>query len=205
MAGRCKIARSGPGEMPVGRDKAIEIRQLVLVAVADSLDAIKRDAAHLGQTGDCGCLHIHQPGPVGSGQAPLLRRICNPRTGRQPQIWVPQVSILRPGRRIDRIPNKLPAETLPGARIDHPGDAIGLARHNLLAQSPRPAGGNRQIDGTVLFDFGKGARCGIHAGPGTGGHPLAVIEAPSARDRRRCGVRAASRAPEASTLRAWRR
>src|ERR1035437_4090032 len=36
-------------KLSIGRDKAIEIRKFVAIAVADSLDAVKRNAAHPGE------------------------------------------------------------------------------------------------------------------------------------------------------------
>src|ERR1039458_7334923 len=51
-------------KLSVGRDKAIEIRKLVAVSVADALDAIKRNAAHPGEACDGRGLHVDEGGPL---------------------------------------------------------------------------------------------------------------------------------------------
>jgi hypothetical protein len=54
-------------ELTSWRDKSIEIRKLFAIAVADSLDTIKRDAVHLSEAGNpCG-LHVNQGSSVGGG------------------------------------------------------------------------------------------------------------------------------------------
>src|SRR5271157_3473741 len=158
-----KNEEPGQLKLPILRDKAIEIRQLVSIAVADSLHAIKRNAAHLGQPRNPRRLHVHQSSSVGGSQAQLLGRIRDSGTGHQPTIvW---------GARGDK--------AFPGAGVDNAGNVAGLSGRKLLAQGSRPAGGDDRIDGTILFDFGKGA-CGRgDASPGAGGNPLALVEAPT--------------------------
>src|ERR1039458_790835 len=62
----------GQFELAARRDKAIEIRQLVAASIADSLDAIKRDAPHLSQPSNPGGLHVNQGGRVSGGKTLLL-------------------------------------------------------------------------------------------------------------------------------------
>ena len=132
-------------------------------SVADSLDAIKRDAAHLGQTGDTRCLHVDEGGLVGFGEAQFFVGVGDSGAGHQPGI------IWGTGS------NK----ALPGSRIDDGGDVVGQAEQKLLAQGSRPAGGDHFVDGAGFFDLGKGA-CGRgNACSGAGGNPFALVEAPA--------------------------
>src|ERR1017187_5911446 len=71
-------------ESPIWQDKPIEIGQTVGVTVADSLDAIKGDAAHLRQPGDGGGFHVDKTGLVGAGKASLLSLIGDLGAGHNP-------------------------------------------------------------------------------------------------------------------------
>jgi hypothetical protein len=70
-----KNQETGQQKMASRREKVIEIRELFVVAVADSLDAIKRDATHGGQAGNPGSLHIDEGGLVCDGEALLLGNV----------------------------------------------------------------------------------------------------------------------------------
>ena len=113
-------------KLPIHRDKAVEIRQLISIAIADSLDAIKRDAAYLGQPRNAGCLHVDQAGFVGFGKALLFVDVGDPGTGDQPVIT---------GRTGGN-------KALSGAGIDDAGDVADLAGREFLAQCSRPADGD---------------------------------------------------------------
>ena len=67
--------------MPIRGDKAIEIRQIFGETVADTLDAMERDAAHGCESGDGGCLHVDKGGAVGGSQTEFFGSVCNPGTG----------------------------------------------------------------------------------------------------------------------------
>ena len=67
-----------PGNEP------IEIGQLLFEAIADSFYAVKRDAAHVGQTGDGSGFHVYKAGLVGGGESALFLLVGDFGTGRKP-------------------------------------------------------------------------------------------------------------------------
>jgi hypothetical protein len=68
-------------KLPIRQDKAIEIGQLVPIAIANAFDAMKRDATHLGHAGNRNCLHIDESGLVGGGKTLFLGRIGDALAG----------------------------------------------------------------------------------------------------------------------------
>src|ERR1035437_2667123 len=128
----------GQFKLAAGRDKPIEIWQLFAVSIADSLDAIKRDAPHPSQPRQTRGLHVNQGGRVSGGKTPFLRCIGDAGTGHQQAIsW-------RTGC------NK----TLPSTSVDDSGDIAGLDGSEVVAQGSRPAGGNDGCYGAEFFNLG---------------------------------------------------
>src|SRR5690348_7287802 len=59
-------------ELPVRREKWVEVRQMDCVAIADCFDAGERNSTHSRQPGHSGSLHIYQASRISGRQAALL-------------------------------------------------------------------------------------------------------------------------------------
>jgi hypothetical protein len=64
------------------------------------------------------------------------------------------------------------AKALAGLHVDDSGDVIGRAGGDFGAQCSGPADGKNQIDGTAIFNGGKGAGRGGLTGAGACGDPF---------------------------------
>ena len=146
--------------------------------------------AHGGEAGDGGGFHVDQAGAVGGGEAALLRLDRRPWGWWQARVCPAPASQLK---------------ALAGPDVDDAGDVVGAAGRDVGVECSGPADGEDEVDGAAVFDGGEGAGRGGLAGAGAGGDPLFFFGRAAPRTRRRCGCRAASRAPAASVRRAWRR
>ena len=178
--GTQKRKKGETGQYGTGRwrDEAVEIGKPVLKPVADALDAIERDLAHRGQPGDgCG-FHVDERGLVGRGQASFFGVIGNFGAGGQPRSPAPGIA----------------TKALARADVDHAGEIVGAAGSKIRRKGAGPADGEDKIDGSAVFNGGKGARGGGLAGSGAGCDPFVFRDCAAPRSGCHCGCCAASAA-----------
>ncbi len=131
-----------------------------MITVADSLDAIKGDAAHLGQPGDSGGLHIHKAGLVGGGEALLFVDIGDSGAGDQPAI-------------AGRAGGK---KALSGAGIDDAGDVQTWPGESSSRKAPAQPVEMTASRGPAFSASAKARVAASTPAPGAGGNPLALVE-----------------------------
>ena len=112
--------------------------------VADALDAVERDAAHGGETGDGGGLHVDEGGVVGGGEAEFLRLSATLGL---------VTSHRSPASASQRKRSPVRASMTPAMLWRRAGQKI-------VAQSAGPADGEDERDGAAFFNGGEGARGG---------------------------------------------
>jgi len=156
-----KKNQAGHVQLAVGADKAVEIREFVVEAVADALDGVEGDAAHEGEAGDGGGLHIDQVGAVVGGEAQFFGFVGDDGTGDEPAVACAGIAV----------------EALAGAAVVDSGYVVGGACGNVGTESADPAEGEDEVDGAAVFNGGEGAGGGGLTGSGAGGDPLFLLVA----------------------------
>ena len=172
---RAKRVNRASWNWPSGERKRLKSGRRSVKAVADAFDAVERDAAHGGEAGDGGGLHVDEGGVVGGGEAALFGRSATLGL-------VASQSSPAPASQL---------KALAGADVDDAGDVVGRAGGDFGAERSGPADGEDEIDGAAVLDGGEGARGGSLAGSGAGGDPFLFLVALAPRSECRCGCCAA--------------